>query len=75
MKLVHEVYTVENHKYITKFSSEDISEAQEFMNDYNTQHPDDQCRILSLYTYTKLEYNATNQKSTTDSADEVHGVS
>ena len=75
MKLVHEVYAVENHKYLTKFSSEDISEAQEFMNDYNTQHPDDQCRILSLYTYTKLEYNATNQKSTTDSADEVHGVS
>lgn len=75
MKQVHEVYTTVDTKCVVKFSSEDISEAQEFMNDYNTQHPDDQCRILSLYTYTKLEYNATNQKSTTDSADEVHGVS
>jgi hypothetical protein len=57
MKLVHEVYTVENHKYITKFSSEDISEAQEFLREHNTQHPEDEYKILSLYTYNKKEDN------------------
>lgn len=77
MKEVHEVYTTVGYKYVVKFSSEDKESAVEFMQKHNAEHPEDQYRIMSLFTYYKIPNNGntTNQTSSANSIDEVHGIS
>ena len=77
MKEVHEVYTTVGYRYVVKFSSEDKESAVEFMQKHNAEHPEDQYRIMSLFTYYKIPNNGntTNQTSSANSTDEVHGIS
>lgn len=62
MKQVHEVYTVEDNKYVVKFSSEDKDIAYEFMYKHNADNPDNQYRMMSLFTYNKIEYETETNK-------------
>lgn len=77
MKEVHEVYTTMGSRYVVMYSSEDRDSAMEFMRKHNAEHPEDEYRIMSLFTYHKISNNGntTNQTSSANSTDEVHGVS
>lgn len=77
MKEVHEVYTTVDSKYIVMYSSEDRDSAMEYMRKHNAEHPEDEYRIMSLFTYYKISNNGntTNKESSANSTDEVHGVS
>ena len=64
MKELYEVYTVEDNKYKVVFSSEDKDVAYEYLN----QHADKDYRMLSLFTYQKI--NNETETSTEESSKE-----
>lgn len=61
MKELYEVYTVEDNKYKVVFSSEDKDVAYEYLH----QHADKDYRMLSLFTYQKI--NNETKTSTEES--------